>query len=207
MIVIGAKGHAKEVLEILIQDRIDDDVMFFDNVTVPQEKNLFDKYPIIHDLEEIESEFQNNHEFVTGIGGTKARARIVDQFLKLGGTYKSIIASNAIIGSYDTNIGEGSNIMQNVFISNSVIVGKGCLLNQRASVHHDATIGNFCDIGPHSIVLGRVSIGNFVSIGAGAIILPDIVIGDNAQIGAGAVVTRNVEQSAVVIGNPARPFE
>jgi maltose O-acetyltransferase len=32
-------------------------------------------------------------------------------------------------------------------------------------------------------------------------------IGENAIIGAGAVVTRNVEQGAVMVGNPARRLE
>lgn len=43
------------------------------------------------------------------------------------------------------------------------------------------------------------------SIGAGAVILPGIVVGENAMVGAGAVVTKDVEDGAIVVGNPARP--
>ena len=49
-----------------------------------------------------------------------------------------------------------------------------------------------------------ILIGNNVWIGANAIILPEVVIGDNAIIGAGSVVTRNVEPSTIVAGNPAK---
>ncbi|MCW8090346.1 DapH/DapD/GlmU-related protein [Alteromonas ponticola] len=42
------------------------------------------------------------------------------------------------------------------------------------------------------------------SIGANATILPGLAIGKNAVIGAGAVVTKDVEQSSTVVGNPAR---
>lgn len=48
-----------------------------------------------------------------------------------------------------------------------------------------------------------IKIGNNVWIGANAVILPGVVIGDNCIIGAGSVVTKNVESSSVVAGNPA----
>lgn len=43
-----------------------------------------------------------------------------------------------------------------------------------------------------------------VWIGGGAILLPGVRIGKNAVVGAGAVVTRDVPESVVVVGNPAR---
>ena len=41
-------------------------------------------------------------------------------------------------------------------------------------------------------------------IGARAMILPGVQIGDGVVIGAGAVVVRDVEDYAVVVGNPAK---
>ncbi len=48
------------------------------------------------------------------------------------------------------------------------------------------------------------TIGNDVWIGASAIILPGIKIGNGAIIGAGSVVTKDVEDFAIVAGNPAK---
>jgi acetyltransferase-like isoleucine patch superfamily enzyme len=46
-------------------------------------------------------------------------------------------------------------------------------------------------------------IGNNVSLGSNATILP-VEICDNVVIGAGAVVTKNITQSGVYAGNPAK---
>jgi acetyltransferase-like isoleucine patch superfamily enzyme len=52
--------------------------------------------------------------------------------------------------------------------------------------------------------VGAVSIGGRTFIGTGAMILKRVRIGDFAVIGAGSVVAGDVEDGAVVGGNPAR---
>ena len=49
----------------------------------------------------------------------------------------------------------------------------------------------------------KTVIGNNVSIGTNATILPVNIV-DNVVIGAGAVVTKNITESGVYIGNPAK---
>ncbi|MBQ4820288.1 acetyltransferase [Aquimarina sp. MMG016] len=202
MIVIGAKGHAKEVLEIIESKEDTSKVSFFDNVSKPSEDYLFDKYPIIHSIDSLN--FEKDPYFLSAIGNPIARKRVVKLFEEKGGIYKSIIASNAIIGNYEVIISDGCNIMQGVFISNSVQIGKGTLINTKAMIHHDVTIGSFCDISPGAILLGHVLVGNQTSIGAGAIILPKIKIGDNVIIGAGSVVTKDVPSGTMIVGNPGK---
>ena len=49
-----------------------------------------------------------------------------------------------------------------------------------------------------------VRIGRNCWVGMGAMILPGVQIGDGVVIGAGSVVVRDVEDYAVVVGNPAK---
>lgn len=51
-----------------------------------------------------------------------------------------------------------------------------------------------------------IRIGADAFIGARAFILPGVTVGDRAVVGACAVVTKAVEASVVVAGNPARPI-
>jgi acetyltransferase-like isoleucine patch superfamily enzyme len=46
-------------------------------------------------------------------------------------------------------------------------------------------------------------LGNRVSIGTNATVLP-VMICDHVVIGAGAVVTKNITESGIYVGNPAR---
>ena len=50
-----------------------------------------------------------------------------------------------------------------------------------------------------------ITIGDDVWIGGAALVMPGITVGNGAIIGSGAVVTRDVPDSATVVGNPARP--
>lgn len=52
--------------------------------------------------------------------------------------------------------------------------------------------------------LKKILIGNDVYIGHGVIIMPGVRVGDGAIIAAGAVVTKDVDDYAIVGGNPAK---
>ncbi len=49
-----------------------------------------------------------------------------------------------------------------------------------------------------------IRIEDNVWVGAGAIILPGVTIRKNSIVGAGSVVTKDVAESVVVAGNPAK---
>jgi maltose O-acetyltransferase len=51
-----------------------------------------------------------------------------------------------------------------------------------------------------------IRIGDNVWLGGGVIVLPGVTIGRDAVVGAGAVVTKDVPDSTLVVGNPARPI-
>lgn len=123
-------------------------------------------------------------------------------------------------------IGAETIVGKNVYIDFGVVVGARCKIQNNSSIFHGAELEDGVFIGPHVILtndrtpraitpdgalkgaddwtVGRTRVCHGASIGAGAIILPGIRIGRFAMIGAGAVVTRDVDDFALVAGNPAR---
>ncbi|MFT5252647.1 MAG: acetyltransferase-like isoleucine patch superfamily enzyme [Flavobacteriales bacterium] len=87
------------------------------------------------------------------------------------------------------------------------------------SLHDKVSIGSFVCINDGAILLSAshdvsdplwrhkkspIEIGDYAWIATNAILLPGVKIGRGAVVGAGAVVSKNVEDYAIVIGNPAR---
>lgn len=205
MIIVGAKGFAKEVLEILHQKGEADNLCFFDDVNKDVPEKLFQKYPILKSEDEVKQFFSNNSfEFTLGIGNPKLRKILYEKFISLEGTFSSAISTYAEIGSFEVEIGDGCNILGGVKISNSVKIGKGCMIYYNSIITHDVEIGDFVEISPNVSILGRAKISNNVHIATGAIVFPDIVIGANSIIGAGSVVRNNVPENSMFAGSPAK---
>ncbi|MDR3048836.1 MAG: N-acetyltransferase [Elusimicrobiota bacterium] len=115
-------------------------------------------------------------------------------------------------------IGKNCNICANVFIENEVIIGNNTTIKCGAQIWDGIVIEDDVFIGPNvtfcndkhpksgnrEFVMKKTLIKKGASIGANATILPGITIGENAVIGAGSVVTKDVNSSETVVGNPAK---
>jgi putative colanic acid biosynthesis acetyltransferase WcaF len=98
---------------------------------------------------------------------------------------------------------EGALLAEHVICYNQakVVVGKGALISQGAhlcSGTHDIDDPNF------QLLALPITIGNNSWVAAEAFIGPGVSVGDNAVVGARAVVFKNVGESMVFIGNPAK---
>ena len=204
MIIIGAKGLAKELLEILYQKNETDNLYFYDDISTDTPDKLYDQFPILKNLEEVTELFKIDNRFIVGIGNPELRKQMFEKFKIIGGEITSAISPLAYIGHYSTNIGAGTIVMAGSFISNDVRLGIGCLVNPNCTISHDTVIGNFVEISPGVQITGNCVVGNYVSIGTNATILPKIHVGERAIVGAGAVVTIKVPNGITVVGVPAK---
>jgi sugar O-acyltransferase (sialic acid O-acetyltransferase NeuD family) len=205
MLIIGAKGFAKEVLEICHQNNDLADLAFYDDVNDDVKGFLYEKFPVLKNIQDAENYFKTiDEKFTIGIGNPKLRKKLTDRFIEIAGKLTSTISLKADIGSYGIKIGEGANILDGVKISNDVKIGIASIIYYNSIITHDVKIGDFVEISPDVKILGRASIGDFCQLGAGSIILPDIKIGNNVIIGAGAVVTKNIPDNCVAVGVPSR---
>ena len=207
MLVAGAKGHALEILDILLQQFEAGDIVFFDNVSSSFTLATINRFSIISTSEEVQQLFKKDNRFVLGTGNPVIRKKMAEHLTGLGGVLTSVVSGNAVISKLNVQLGAGLNIMHNVTIQPEVIIGNGTLINAGALIHHEVVIGNYCEICPGAIVTGNVKIGDNTFVGSGCIILPGLTIGNNVKIGAGAVVLKNIAAGITVAGNPARQIE
>lgn len=205
MIIVGAKGFAKEVLEILNQNNELEGLAFFDDVNQNLSDLLYNRFPILKNEDEVREHFQKfGNDFTMGIGGPLLRKKMYEKFVKLSGNLNTIISKFSEIGSYGVEIGEGCNILSGAILSNSVKLGKANIIYYNAVITHDVITGDFVEISPSAQLLGRCTIGDFSSIGSSVVILPDVKVGKNVIVGAGAIVTKNLPDNCVALGIPAK---
>ena len=208
MVVIGAKGFAKELLEDLISTKYkynENNLFFFDDISKDIPEKVFGKYRILTSLKEVKEIFSLvSNEFSIGVGTPKYRKLLSGKFENIGGKAKTIVSELSKIGSYGNTIEDGVTIMGGTQITNSIEIGKGTLVNLNCTIGHDVIIGEFVELTPGTSISGHCNIGDLTSLGTGAIVIPNITIGRNCIIGAGTVVTKDIPDNSVVVGIPGK---
>lgn len=205
MIIVGAKGHAKEIIQVFNQtDHSKNEIYLFDDISEDLPLKFLSTYTILKRIEDVKKVFLQDNRFVLGLGGPQNRYKLSMRFQELGGSLESIISPYAQIGDHDTKLGKGLNVMTYSIIYNNVSIGEGSLINSACSVHHDVTVGKYCELSPGSRLLGNCTVGDYCQIGANAIIMPGVKIGSNVIIGTGAVVTKDGPDNTIMVGIPAR---
>jgi sugar O-acyltransferase (sialic acid O-acetyltransferase NeuD family) len=204
MLIIGAKGLAKEVLEIFHQQNELVHLYFYDDVSTDVPDKLYGQFPVLRNMEQAIDLFKTDNRFTIGIGNPELRQKLYKQFAEAGGQLVSAISPLATIGHYGTTIAEGAIIMAGTVITNDVTIGMGCLINPNCTISHDTVIGNFVEISPGVQITGHCYVGDYCNIGTNASILPAIKLRNHVTVGAGAVVTKDVEEGWTVVGIPAK---
>lgn len=205
MIIIGAKGFAKELLEVCYELNCLNNLVFFDNISSNLPHLLYNRFPILRNEHQVKEHFKNfDNTFSLGIGNPAIRKQLCELFESWGGQVTSLISPKANIGHFGTTIGPGATILGLATISNEVNIGRGLLMYPNSIITHDCNLGDFVELSPGATVLGNCNLDSLTQIGANATILPKITIGKEVIIGAGSVVTKNVLNFQTVKGIPAK---
>ena len=123
-------------------------------------------------------------------------------------------------------IGAGCVIGKNTYVDVDVVVGEHVKIQNNCSLFRGVTVEDGVFIGPHVCFtndrvpravnldgspkgvddweVSPTLIRRGAALGAASVILPGVTLGAWAMVGSGSVVTRDVEDYALVVGNPAR---
>ena len=124
--------------------------------------------------------------------------------------YGCTIGDKSFIGPFveiqkDVKIGLRTRVQSHTFICELVTIGDDCFIGHGVMFINDL----FAKGGPaggDAKLWKSTKIGNHVSIGSNATLLP-VEICDYVVIGAGAVVTKNITNSGIYAGNPAKKIK
>lgn len=206
IVLVGAGGHCKSVLDSLIELKV------YDIVGITDVKKDFDVMgvKVIGSDDILESLFLSGvkNAFISlgSIGDTSIRKKIYRNLKSIGFNLPKIIDKTAIVSKY-SKIEEGVFIGKGAIVNSNSYIGKNSIINSGSIVEHDCTVGDFVHIAPGVTMSGGVSIGKDTHIGTGTTIIQGISIGENTIIGAGAVIVKNAESNSKFYGNPGRKVD
>ena len=206
LIVFGAGGHAKVVIDIIEQQGIYAIAGLLDDDPRHQGKRFF-AYPVLGTRAALPAllSAQLRHAIVT-VGDNAARAAVAAYLEQQGWRFASAVHPRASIGR-GVEIAPGSVVMAGCVVNPDTSLGAHVIVNTGATVDHDCRIGDAVHIAPGCHLCGGVSVGAGSLLGAGSTVTPGVSIGSKVIVGAGSTVIRDIADAAKVSGSPARSLD
>lgn len=204
LVIIGARGSGRGVLDMIKQGRILGD--FVVKGFLDDNKHVFDGLigdfpPILCSVEDYTVE--SDDVFFCALGDSHYRKQYAEIIEKKGGRFCSLISKDAYINR-NSIIHDGSFIGEHTMIDDNVVIGNHAVIHPFCIVGHNSIIGDFASIESYSFVGGNSKIGNEVSLHVRSTVIPHISIEEKAVVGAGSVVIKNIPKGVHVFGNPAK---
>ena len=203
IIIIGAGGQSRVVIDILEQDS---------NVVISGIVDNFSSlddhvegYPIIgktDDLAQIVSD-HNIQAAIIAVGNNKIRKEYFELCQKHGLIMYNAIHPDASIAPKAT-IGIGNVIAREAIICTNASIGNNTIINTGSIIEHESIVADHAQVCPGVNIAGRTKIKESAFIGIGVTVIHNITIGANTVIGAGSVVITNIEDNCTAVGVPCK---
>ena len=207
IVIIGAGGHGREVLDVLEAGAADGRYL------APFLGFLDDGYPDpdplrrrnVSHLGPVGILKSLSAQYILGIGDGRARRSLDEVCTRWGREPAEAIHPSASFGA-NNEWGPGLVVCSHSCITTNVRLGRHVHVNVHATVSHDCVVGDYVTIGPGSNISGNVILGDGVLVGVGATIVQGVTIGNGTIVGAGAVVISDLPEGVTAVGVPARPI-
>lgn len=199
ILVIGAGGHAKSVIDALISCGEYEKIAVLEDFGAEEVLG----FKVIGKVSDASSYLDEYENAVVAVGNNQFRLKTINELKQIGFKLPVIKHKTAYLSCFSI-VGEGSVLLANSVINAGAEIGRGVIINSSVTVEHDCEISDGVHLSPNSVLCGAVSVGTGTWIGAGATVIDHINIGQKSIIGAGSVVIRDVDDNVTAYGNPSK---
>ncbi|MEX2459817.1 MAG: acetyltransferase [Paenibacillaceae bacterium] len=204
VIVIGAGGHARVLIDALRLQSID--ILGFTDPNAERKETVFQDVCYLGDDRIIATYPPSEVRLVNAIGSigsTEQRKKIYEFFKAKSYFFQSVVHPSAVI-SQDVVLLEGVQIMAGVILQAGSRIGENVIINTKTSVDHDCIIGSHVHLAPGVTLSGGVQVDSGAHVGTGSTVIQWVRIYTNSIVGAGSLVLKNVPPNSTVYGVPAK---
>jgi UDP-perosamine 4-acetyltransferase len=203
VIIVGAGGHGRVVLDILRTAGQHRAVGFLD-ANPDLHGTEVAGLPVLGHLNMLPRlKSKGIGSAMVAIGDNRVRQSYAHKLAAAGLELVQAIHPSAVI-SATAAIGRNVMVAPGAIVCTDARIADGTIVNTAAAVDHECDIGEAAFLAPGARLAGRVTVGEGAFIGIGASVLPCLSIGAHAVVGGGALVREDVPPGATVVGVPAR---
>lgn len=202
LVLVGAGGHAKVVLEAVRAAGLGEVVGLVD--PAPNAGPVLGA-PVLGGDEVLPRLRAEGVGAVVALGGNALRERVGLRLREMGFALPAVVHPSALV-SPSARVSEGAVVMARAVVGAETLVGELAIVNTGAVLDHDNRLGRAAHVAPGCALAGNVLVGDRALVGVGSAVRPGTRIGADAVVGAGSAVVREVPAGATVGGAPARPL-
>jgi sugar O-acyltransferase (sialic acid O-acetyltransferase NeuD family) len=205
LVVIGASGHAKVVIDVIEKEGRYAILGLIDSYKLVGTSVY--GYEILGADEYLPSlvEHRKVAAGIIAIGDNWKRHLMARKIASLVPAFRFVSAVHPSAAvARGVKIGAGTVLMAGAVVNSDCRIGNFCILNTNASLDHDGLMGDFSSLAPGAAAGGNVTIGEFSAVALGACISHGVAIGEHTVLGAGALALEDIPDHCVAYGIPAR---
>lgn len=205
--IYGAGGLGREVYEVAHtinrQSSFWSEIIFIDDGD-----NIKDirKVPIYTFKEALCRFSQEPFEVCIAVGEPSVRQVLYDKLVAKGIKIATLVHPEVSIPD-STMIGEGTIICKFVSITCDIRIGNNVYIHPMACIGHDSVIGDSSVISSFVDIAGDCTIGKKVFLAIGVVMKQGISVGNKSIVGMSSVIHRDIPESVIAMGNPARAMK
>jgi sugar O-acyltransferase (sialic acid O-acetyltransferase NeuD family) len=209
VVVVGAGGHGREVLDVVDACNAVDTA--FDVMGVvddaPSEVNLLRLKKrgsrFLGSVEEWTGRGEHEVRYLVGIGSPAARRALDSRFSEAGFEPAVAVHPAAVLGS-GVSLAPGVVVLAGSVLATNITVGRHTHVHRCATVGHDCVIGRYVTVNPSASISGDCVVEDGVLVGVGASVLQGLTVGHDSTVAGAACVVNDVPADTTVKGVPAR---
>ncbi len=207
IILVGGGGHCKACIDVI---ETENKFEIFGVLDIPDKlNNSILKYKVVGNDNDIKKYAKQGYSFLITIGhlgNPQLRRKLFKIIKSNNGNLPIIISPLAHVSKY-AKIEDGTIIMHQAIVNTGAKIDENCIINNKALIEHDTIIENNTHISTGTIINGDCKVGKNSFIGSNTVINHSINITSDTIIGAGSVVTKDITESGVYVGSPARKIK
>jgi sugar O-acyltransferase (sialic acid O-acetyltransferase NeuD family) len=200
ILIYGAGGHAKSVMEMVLQNTdhaiagiIDDD----EQLTGKRVLGI----PVLGTRQVLPRLIEEGVRLAAnGVGGIldiNVRVRIFELLENLRFSFPALIHPRATLEP-SAKVEEGVQVFANAYVGSDACLKARCMINTNAVVSHDCTVDSYAHIAPGALLAGHVYVGKNTLVGMGVTTAIGIHIGDGVRVGNGAILLADVPDRTII---------